>query len=277
MDGIPALTGHSIVTNGALLTQSICEYFNYQKLKSIQITFDGNKSRHNNTRFYKSDGRGSFDDIYSKIQLIRDNIPECNIGIRVNVDKNTLDDYVTLFNQFSKDFKDDSHIRVYPGFIREETADGKSMKSHCVKPEDILEVYKYFNSKGVNGSIFPTKKQRGCMIHAVNSYIIGPEGELYKCWNDVSSPSKIIGNIADRLLSNPALLSRYMIGVSPFREECRNCKVFPICGGGCGYYRYKNLYEGGQFSLCSTLRQFNNLKEALISGALGKITQLSDE
>lgn len=277
MDGIPALTGHSMVTNGSLLTKPICEYFNHYRLRFIQLTLDGDKIRHDQTRFYKADGRGSFDDVYSKIQLIRDNIPECNIGIRVNVDKTTLDDYLVIYKKLSEDFKEDPHIRTYPGFIRVETRDGKSMRTHCVKPEDVLDVYKYLNSHGLNGAIFPTIKRRGCMIHSMNSYIIGPEGELYKCWNDVSSPSKVIGTIADRYLSNSSLMSRYMVGVTPFRDECRDCKVFPICDGGCGYYQYKNLYETGKFSLCSTLKYLPNLKDALLNGALSKITRVSED
>ena len=33
------------------------------------------------------------------------------------------------------------------------------------------------------------------MMQKLNANIIGPEGEIYKCWNDVNSPNKVVGNI----------------------------------------------------------------------------------
>lgn len=54
------------------------------------------------------------------------------------------------------------------------------------------------------------------MINKLNSYIIGPEGEIYKCWNDVSNTAKVIGNIQEECLENSTLFARYMTDLSPF-------------------------------------------------------------
>jgi uncharacterized protein len=81
---------------------------------------------------------------------------------------------------------------------------------------------------------------------------IGPEGEFYKCWNDVSDRRKIIGYINQPSLINPNLLTKYIIEGTLFDDlKCKNCFFFPICGGGCPQYRLKNKYEGGSFDLCA--------------------------
>ena len=37
------------------------------------------------------------------------------------------------------------------------------------------------------------QKDRDCCATVINAYIIGTEGEFYKCWDDVTDNSKIIG------------------------------------------------------------------------------------
>ena len=64
---------------------------------------------------------------------------------------------------------------------------------------------------------------------------------------------------------------------TPYRDECRDCRVFPICDGGCGYYRYKNLYENGEFNQCSAMKDMAVLEKALLDGSLAKITKVKEE
>lgn len=93
---------------------------------------------------------------------------------------------------------------------------------------------------------------------------MGPEGELYKCWDDVSTPDKVVGSIMDNEYRNYSLLMRYMQECSPIREECRGCMVFPICDGGCGHLQYRNKFENGEFRLCSPYKERDQLKRALL-------------
>lgn len=274
MDGIPAIVSTMIVTNGSLLNEEICDFFREKKLDTMQITIDGNEESHNRTRCYKADGAPSFDTIYRNVRLVREKIPDCRLLIRVNVNKNNLADFVDLYKKVKADFGDDPMISVYPGFIREETPDGRSMAPQCIISRDLLDVYTLLREQGVDQSLFPKRKNRGCMLFSQNSYIIGPEGEIYKCWNDVTKPDRVIGNISDTSRFNSRLLTRYMLGATPFREECRDCKVFPICDAGCGYYQYKNLYDNGNFDHCSALKDDRNLEKALIEGSLSKITEM---
>jgi uncharacterized protein len=69
----------------------------------------------------------------------------------------------------------------------------------------------------------------------MNAFVIGTEGELYKCWHHLGINEKIVGTIFDKqIITNYSLLSDIMInGDVLFDKKCRSCVLFPSCYGGC--------------------------------------------
>lgn len=73
----------------------------------------------------------------------------------------------------------------------------------------------------------------------LNYFVVGPEGELYKCWNDIGDKDSIVGNVLDDKITNYDLLSRYLGGPTMSDDpKCVNCKLYPICNGGCAWSRH---------------------------------------
>lgn len=258
------LADHSLITNGFLLSDKAIKIFTEHQLSSIQITLDGVKSRHNTTRHLKKGNLPTFDVVYGNILKIIDLWPNTQVSIRVNIDKNSTDDYLAMQQKLQNDAGAKNNYSVYPGLIRRETVDACSLCYSSYTTMDLQNLYQHYKDKGAEINSFPQKRQKGCMIHAMYSYIIGPEGELYKCWNDVSDPQKIIGNIKQTEMTNRTLFLNYLNGSTPFDERCKNCKVFPICDGGCSLYRYRNNYEQGEFTLCCSYKNENVLKKVLL-------------
>lgn len=118
---------------------------------------------------------------------------------------------------------------------------------------------------GVNLDYFPRLRVKGCMLQRGSAFIVGPEGELYKCWNNVSDIDKAIGSIMDNDRHNYVRLMNYMHECGPFGAECKDCSIFPICDGGCGMTRYRNKFENGEFKYCSIYKDSDRLEQALIS------------
>lgn len=158
-----------------------------------------------------------------------------------------------------------SNILVYPGIIREETSDLCSLCVNSYKNGELFHLYKGFKEQGVSVGLFPRHKAKGCMMQKFNALIIGPEGELYKCWNDVSNPDKVIGNILKLDKEPPALFYKYVNSTLPFDDKCRDCMQFPVCDGGCGYHRYRNKFEHCSFDTCNVYETFTDLEDALLS------------
>ena len=124
----------------------------------------------------------------------------------------------------------------------------------------LADVHKEY---GINAlSMFPSGLMGGCTMTKRNAYVVGPEGELYKCWNDVGVPELEIGNISSLLNWNMPLVAEGMVGASFLEDpKCEKCFFFPICDGGCPRMRLLNNRDGGKRDTCSYFK--NHLKTLL--------------
>lgn len=76
---------------------------------------------------------------------------------------------------------------------------------------------------------------KGCMCQQMNAFVVGPEGELYKCWHHLGIQEKVIGSIFDsQTITNYSLLADIMVhGDAILDTKCKMCVLFPSCYGGC--------------------------------------------
>lgn len=81
-------------------------------------------------------------------------------------------------------------------------------------------------------SIIP-QQASACMFRQPFSLNVDSEGYMYHCMEQFGNPRYRIGNIKDKSI-NFSRLVQGMFTKDPFDDpECRECKVLPICGGGC--------------------------------------------
>ena len=257
------ITSHEIISNTFLVNEEVLNMFRDINMEKIQVSIDGVRERHDKTRFVKASKAPTFEVIEANIEKMAKALPDLHISIRVNINKENWMDFVTLYHKYHGE-PWHANIGLYPGFIREDRKDGCAWKHSCFQIEELTELHFKFAENGVNVNFFPSNRFKGCMLQRANAFIIGPEGELYKCWEDVGSSEKIVGSIMDNELHNYGLLMKYMQECRPIREECRECMVFPVCDGGCGRQQYRNKFEGGEFQLCSGLKDNNVLKKMLL-------------
>ena len=264
-DGMPKIISHSIVTNGVLLDEEKIRFFKEAKLDSMQITLDGAKDRHESLRCFKNGGAGTYNCILANIDKVVEIYPELPLNIRVNIDHENWKDYVTVKKMLAERYPN-SKVGAYEGYLRIDNADKTQLCHPSISKKEHLDMIRKFRASGIKESLFPSMTERGCMMQSDNAIIVGPEGEIYKCWNDVSDPDRVTGHIKNPKIGNPSLQLRYMHGCTPFNAECRECGVFPICDGGCCLQRYRNMYEGGNYDVCSPYKDKEKLKEALLNG-----------
>ena len=257
------ITRQEIITNGYLINDDVIEFIKNTKLDMIQFSLDGIEENHNKTRCLKADGSGTFRKIQENIEKLAKAIPNLPIAIRVNVNKKNYEDVAILYEYYNSS-NWQKKIGVYPGILRIDAKDGIRYCQSCYDNGELYELYSKLQNKGLNVSFFPKIAYKGCMIQRTGAFIIGPEGELYKCWNDVSDPNRVVGSIMDNKHRNYSLLLKYVNEIDPFDEKCKRCHAFPICDGGCGHVRFRNKYENGEFDYCSPFKNIEILKKALL-------------
>lgn len=246
------LLNHSIITNGYLLDEEKCIYFSEHPLTHIQITIDGLKESHDKRRILLN-GAPTYEKILSNIDTFFKYNTQCEVTIRVNIDTTNVDDYYYLYKSLSERWRD-NRLFVYPAFVRDYTQScASTCGSNLLDRKKRVEFYTELADKyGVNVGFYPEHHVGGCGATNVNYYVVGPEGELYKCWNDIGLKNRIVGYLDSDEVPNQDVLIRYMVGPSMFEDPaCQTCNLFPVCDGGCQWLRLKNVYEGGGFDLCT--------------------------
>lgn len=276
LSGKVEIDNHVLISNGYLLCPDIYDVFNTTfPLNDIQITLDGNRTRHNRLRALKRGySRSTYDQIIGNIEQFAKKHPLCKVHVRVNVDKNNYSDYeetVSFFSQIGLD-----NIFVYPGIIRLENKEQTQSIEPAFGRWEIAElIYHQLVNTNREEELFPkVVYTKNCAANRVNSYIIGPEGEIYKCWNDVSNPNMIVGNIKTSEITNPQLYYRYHSSCSCFNDpNCKTCFYLPICNGKCSWYQLKNKYNGGEFNLCQCLLKAPGMRNKILEKYYDHITK----
>ena len=239
-----------IVSNGYLLTKEKANLMKDLAIRNIQITFDGSEEIHNQRRFLL--GGPTYRKIMDNLKYLLSINKEITIDIRTNIDRRNKDDY----NKFYQDFKseiNDKRVTMYPGFVSD------LLSSECVSPEfNISEggykaqfILDIFDKYGIEiKSFLPKYRRHSCVASKYFAFVIGPEGELYKCWRMVGNQKETIGNVNDGSL-DMVKFSKYLIGADyTLDSKCLQCEFITLCGGGCPLVRMRNKYEKISLNHC---------------------------
>lgn len=88
--------------------------------------------------------------------------------------------------------------------------------------------------------------------------------------SELTSPA-LIGYINDQDFKNKDLIRKYVLSANCFEDEkCKDCEFIPICMGGCAFYRIKNMFDNGNFDICSLYKD-NGVIEKCICLHLDKL------
>ena len=240
-----------IVSNGYLLTKEKADLMKDLAIRNIQITFDGSEEIHNQRRFLLG-GQPTYHKIMDNLKYLLSINKEITIDIRTNIDRRNKDDY----NKFYQDFKseiNDKWVTMYPGFVSD------LLSSECVSPEfNISEggykaqfILDIFDKYGIEiKSFLPKYRRHSCVASKYFAFVIGPEGELYKCWRMVGNQKEAIGNVNDGSF-DMVKFSKYLIGADyTLDSKCLQCEFITLCGGGCPLVRMRNKYEKISLNHC---------------------------
>lgn len=239
-----------IFTNGWFLTKENAAILERAKVYSMQITLDGPTPETNDNLRRSRDGNSSFRRIMENLKNLRPfaaKLPEGlplppetvlpRIQIRCNVNKTNAhlyDELAKLVDDVAKDTG--VTIFAYPAKMDSSEENRQDIRSSALAPEEY--------GRSIDAEAFAERMHSKyakiyCMAQYQNSYVVDELGNLYKCNEAVGRDEYIIGNVQDfRLWQEPGediqVLDAFFETLFPEKDkECMECKMFPVCLGGC--------------------------------------------
>ena len=264
----------AIITNGYLIKENVVQALLKSKVNSAQITLDGTEYYHNKKRFLADKpNEGTFFKILDNINYLTEN--NFIVTIRMNVDKENCEDMKGLIDELCKNikYKDKINITFAPVFSNENTISfNNTIMTNYEFSKYYFQVQIYAIEKGfkrVLKSMYPKGKLRYCSATSINSYVISPKGELYKCWNDICDVDKSIGTISDFIKGTNIELNSEMIKWqthTPLNsEKCRKCSMLPVCSGGCPrlkvHFNEESKCEQVKYNISNIMKYYKNSKK----------------
>lgn len=228
-----------MVSNGYLLSDMDVEPLKTAKISTIQITIDGDAKFHDKRRVLKDGKTGTFNKIYQNMIMLANN--NIKVVCRANLDKTNIVGIKNLVSMIAKE--NSNNIKFSVGQLMPITDDWNienclNAKEFMDKVNDIAEHMKENGMKVQNDyPFFPTPKKCFCGASKINSYVISAEGVIYKCWDYLAKP---IGDVFNGIAKDSEKKINQITWLSntPFSDkECIECKVLPLCMGGCAYHR----------------------------------------
>ncbi|GHT32040.1 radical SAM/SPASM domain Clo7bot peptide maturase [Bacteroidia bacterium] len=248
--------GAFMITNGYLLDKNKISKLKELRISKIQITIDGLENTHNQRRPHKQKN-DSFQKIISNLIELYKEYPEIITHIRVNLDKNNMDEFFEL-NDYLKSKIQNPLLILYPAYVTEYNNSCKSSFCLLNQTDQANFAIKNGDKYSFDKFYYPQTSVSECSARVMHNYVIGARGELYKCWCDVGNEDKIVGNIKDGI-TNTNLYTKYMCDADPlYDKNCVECSYFPICNGGCPFVRLKHEES---MDVCTI--QKNRLKDFL--------------
>lgn len=236
----------SLITNGTLLTDEICDYLKENNV-NIGISIDGIKQIHDENRPFRKDGSGSFDEVIQGIALLEKKGNDYGLSMTVSQDFLEHQDEVlkwlsenkiknVFFNTFHFSSKDSSWkdiaektvaflTRCYDTFEKSNFSDGR--------------IQRQLDSVIKNKFLFSDCGAIGC-----EQFVVMPNGDVSICHGDSNTGKHIVGNIQridleDIIKTDEGCAWKKRATI--FKTECLSCEALFCCGGGCSL-QAQNLF-----------------------------------
>lgn len=230
-----------VITNGYTL-DTYAPLLSTVKLRSVQVTLDGDRERHDRTRF-TARGEGTFDQILRGLEKASEyNLP---IVLRCNVE-------LTEEGQIEKVLQviEDTGLMKYPNVrVSVATVAGGASEEVCgndfwLKYLDKIDPYAdhplfrnvLTNMHHIAASFIHQERSAPryfcCNAH-LGQMVFDPWGDIYPCQSIVGDEEMIVGHYDANGIDPNERYAMWEGRTLASMEKCRECALGLFCGGGC--------------------------------------------
>lgn len=229
----------NVITNGIALSKETAKLLVDVGVNFAQITLDGTRE------IYKSaKGVDAYDVVLKNIKSAADILP---LDIRLNITRSNKSNIIVLIDELLATHGLAGHIQLTLAQVVDYV--GCNFNSAlCLDGFEYAQfvrgifLEKELNGKGSlkRGHLMPKVLRTFCGMENCMQYVIGPDGELYKCEHSVGKANEIVGDIYAGSYCN----DNEMLFYSPVPQECleKLCPFLPMCLGGCANERIHNKH-----------------------------------
>jgi uncharacterized protein len=250
----------TIVTNGWLLDGDCARELAERRVSDAQVTLDGPPEVHDRMRPYV--GGGST--FWRIVENLKEAVDHIDISVRVNVDESNLWRAEELMAILADEGLA-GRLQVYAAKMTfyEDNAAAPVANYHnrCYTTPEFAQVKLDFDELahryGLGGGGVPQPAPLPCMAVAANAIVVGSEGEVWKCWDDIGNPDKVVGDIRRYRELDEAAILPWLTFTPTEDPQCRECIALPTCMGGCLHHTLAGHPRDAQ---CGTFR-FNHREQ----------------
>lgn len=249
----------TITTNGILIDQSIVKKFQEWNVSRVQITLDGLHDDYNRIKNYTLNIPDPFEQIMENIELsISSGI---SVHLRVNYKSTDYSKVKETMEYLNDRFGYYKHLYLYgapldlpqiKGYSDFDEKEGDiflrvlddSLKNGYENDElnfASLKVSEDYNP--ALGELMLAPFPANCFMVNKDRYVIDDAGLLYKCQKHLGKPQFSCGNVKDGPIKNDVYF--HYVTEKLHDERCKECRMLPICQGGCNANR---LLYGHKFA-----------------------------
>ncbi len=262
----------TIITNGWLLDGETARQLAARRVRRAQVTLDGPPDVHDRMR-PRAGGGSTFGRV---VDHIVEAVEHLAINVRINVDQSNfgrVDELLELLA--ARDLAGRVVVglgRLYPTATNESApsaswAAGFSSREYA---QAQLEFHQLARHRGFRTSALPMPGGTPCTAVRSTEVVVGPEGELWKCWEDVGDEQRRLGSVFDYGNTNDRLGP--WLTYDPFSDpDCRSCIALPSCMGGCAV---RQMFGAQRDDKCGSFRYHH--EQLVRQAALARLGRSED-
>jgi uncharacterized protein len=230
-----------LLTNGYLLTPDKAAFLtNELGIGYIVIPLDGPPEVHN-ARRPLAGGQGTFERILENICEAAQLDPRPPITVRINLDATNLNSAINVIEILDRAGLAGKISVAYGQIAGLTQACASAVDGMCIPRAKFIGSVGPYGAESIRrGFRIPQlqdlMKPGRCIAVCTNSYVVAPNGDLYKCDNETGLPGLRVGYFDQEGKAHfETNLVKWLAFDITEREECRCCPLLPICMGGCAY------------------------------------------
>lgn len=220
-----------MVTNGYRLTVDMARRLSNFGIGDYQISIDGEEDYHDRQRPLAG-GQGTFDVLINNLSAVAKEVS--SMTVRINLLRENVDSAAQLVERLKAMQIETPSLSISLGRVDNCSDHCGTDQSNLLDDREFAEYKSAWLGDGGDenetSALLPTPFDTVCCADRLNSYVVAPSGDLFKCWNSLGRPADAIGRLDGDIAesANPWLQFH-----ADEDAECSECKFLPVCQGGC--------------------------------------------